>query len=97
MGQILELSCGGKTKGVSKEELSLFGVPLDSADQDAAAKNNIHPALSGKMLVLHNLMDVMWKDQTPKKPPDKIVVISIYTQTLDLVEVTSLFLRPIFI
>lgn len=31
-------------------------------------------------------MGVMWKDQTPKKSPDKIVVISIYTQTLDLIE-----------
>ena len=84
--KILELSCGGKTKGVSREELQLFGVPLDMPDHDEAAKNSISPDLSGKMMVLHNLLDVMWKDQTSKKPPDKMVVISIFTQTLDLVQ-----------
>ena len=36
--QILELSCGGKTKWVTKEELSLFGVPLDMPDDDEATK-----------------------------------------------------------
>lgn len=82
--KILEMSGSGKTKGISKEELQLHGVPLDLPDADAKAKLDIHPELSGKMSVLHRLMDVMWKDQTPKKPPDKIVVISIYTQTLDL-------------
>lgn len=83
--KILECS-GGKTKGITMEELSLFGVRLDRPDDDMEAKLNIHAELSGKMMVLHNLMDVMWRDQTPKRLPDRIVVISIYTQTLDLVE-----------
>jgi len=84
--KILELSCGGKTKGVTREELSVFGVPLDQSGDDDATRNKISPELSGKMQLLHNMMDVMWKDQTAKTPPDKIVVISVYTQTLDLVE-----------
>ena len=56
------------------------------AEADEAERNKIYPELSGKMEVLHNLMDVMWKDQDAKRPPDKIVVISVYTQTLDLVQ-----------
>ena len=84
--KILELSCGGKAKGLSKEELALFGVPIDTPGADEKEHNKIYPELSGKMEVLHNLMDVMWKDQDAKRPPDKIVVISVYTQTLDLVQ-----------
>jgi DNA repair and recombination protein RAD54 and RAD54-like protein len=96
--KILETSCGGKSSsGVTLEQLSLFGVPLDRPDDDNDAKLNIHPELSGKMMVLHNLMDVMWKDQTAKKAPDRIVVISIYTQTLDLGNETVFILFYCFI
>ena len=84
--KILELSCGGKAKGLSKEELALFGVPIDTPGADEKEHNKIYPELSGKMEVLHNLMDVMWRDQDAKKAPEKIVVISVYTQTLDLVQ-----------
>ena len=84
--KILELSVDGKSKMINKEQLVAFGVRLDQTGDEDAVRNAIKPELSGKMMVLHNLMDVMWKDQTAKKPPEKIVVISIYTQTLDLVE-----------
>jgi hypothetical protein len=49
--KILELSCDGKSKGVTREQLSLMGVPLDQADHDEKQRLNIHPALSGKMEV----------------------------------------------
>lgn len=90
--KILETSCGGKSSKLTLEQLSLFGVRLDRPDDDFEAKMNIFPELSGKMMVLHNLMDVMWKDQTPKRLPERIVVISIYTQTLDLGKINKCFI-----
>lgn len=44
--------------------------------------NSVHPELSGKMFVLYRLMREMRK---PGNGNDKIVVISNYTQTLDLI------------
>lgn len=70
--------------GMTKEELSLLGVPV-YAGSNGANVTDIMPAISGKMDVLHRLMRAMRQEKDPKNR-ERIVVISIFTQTLDLVE-----------
>ena len=56
-------------QGLSKEELVL-GVPIDAGGGREGAQQDLSEP-TGKMEVLHNLMDVMWKDQDAKRPPTR--------------------------
>ena len=71
--------------GTTKEDLSLLGVPVYDNDTDGANVTDIMPTISGKMDVLHRLMDAMRQEKDPKNR-ERIVVVSVFTQTLDLVE-----------
>ena len=70
--------------GMTKEELSEMGVPVYQG-LNGANVTDIMPAISGKMDVLHRLMRAMRQEENSKNR-ERIVVVSISTQTLDLVE-----------
>ena len=84
--KILTMSGETKTVKLTKEELQCFGVPADGDASDPKAVFDIHPAISGKMDVLHRLMGVMRRAAKSPQDQERIVVISIFTQTLDLIE-----------
>ena len=65
-----------------KTETSLSTLTKGTNQVRCAVTSLIKPELSGKLLVLHRMMSMM----RAAKQGERIVVVSNYTQTLDLIE-----------